>query len=138
MLVSTTHRIAEGRERTALWALLALWTLGFAAVALRAVLQWRAVSAGDVQAISQPALGATALALLLSAWVLALVLTVRLRRWVWLVACAILPVAIPAFAVVELIEPKPRRTDARRQAEFESAMAAARAEQEAQQSQGGT
>jgi hypothetical protein len=135
MLVSKTRRIAEGRERSALWALLALWTLGFAAVALRAVLQWRAVSVGDVQAISQPALGAAALTLLLAAWVLALVLTARLRRWVWLVACAILPVAIPAFAVVELAEPQRRRTDPRRQAEFEAAMAAALADQEAEQSQ---
>jgi hypothetical protein len=65
MLIGKTHRIAEGRERTALWVLLVLWTLGFAVAALHAVLQWRAGSEGDV--FSQPELGATAFALLLAA-----------------------------------------------------------------------
>ena len=136
MLASKTTRIAAGWERTALWILLAVWTLGFAAVMLRSVLEWRAVSAGDVQAIPQPLLGAAALVLLPGAWALALVLTARLRRWVWLIACALLPVAIPAFAVVELVEPGPQRISARRHA-AEAAMAAALAEQEAERSQRG-
>ena len=135
--MTQTARAAEGWERTALLLLLALWLLGFAAVVLRAALEWRAVSAGDVQSIPQPALSAAAFVLLFAAWVLALVLTARRRRWVWLVACLLLPVAIPAFAVVASVEPRQRRTDARRHAAFEASMAAALAEQEADESRSG-
>ena len=130
-------RTAAGWERTALGVLLTLWLLGFAAVVARTTLQWRAVSAGDVRGVPQPALSAAALVLLLAAWILALMLTARLHRWVWLVACAILPVAIPAFAAVELVEPRPRRIGARRHAAFEAAMVDALAEQEAEQSRRG-
>jgi hypothetical protein len=135
--VTKTTRVAEGWERTGLLLLLALWLLGFAAVVLRSVLEWRAVSAGDVRAVPQPALTAAAFVLLLAAWILALVLTARLRRWAWFVACLLLPIAIPAFAVVASVEPRERRTDARRHAAFEAAMAAALAEQEADRSQSG-
>jgi len=135
--VTKTARIAEGWERTGLLFLLAVWLLGFAAVVLRSALEWQAVSAGDVQAIPQPALTAAAFVLLLAAWILALVLTARLRHWAWFVACLLLPVAIPAFAVVASVEPRERRTDARRHAAFEAAMASGLAEQEADQSQGG-
>ena len=89
---------------------------------LRATLQWRAVSA---RCARHPAAGS---ALLLAAVGTALPLPL---------IALLLPVAIPAFAVVELVEPRPRRTDARRHAAFEAAMAAALADQEAEQSQRG-
>ncbi len=135
--MSGAARVAAGWERTALWIVLALWLLGIAAVVLRSALEWRAVSAGDVQGLPQAAFGATALVLMLAAWVLALVLAARLKRWGWLVACGLLVVAIPAFAVVELVEPRQRRISARRDAAFEAAMAAALAEQEAERAKGG-
>jgi cell division protein FtsW (lipid II flippase) len=134
--VSGAARVAEGWERTALWLVLALSLLGIAAMVLRSALEWRAVSAGDVQGLPSPALGAAALVLVLSAWVLALVVAARLKRWGWLVACALLVVAIPAFAVVELVEPRQRRISARRHAAFEAAMAEALAEQEAERAKG--
>lgn len=121
--MSEVGRTPSGWERHAPWLLLALSVVGFVSAAIRFVLQWQALSAGDVQGLAQPALSAVAAALLLCAWILAIALTARLRHWVWLVACLLLPVAIPAFAVVALVEPRPRRTDARRRAAFEASMA---------------
>jgi hypothetical protein len=135
--VSGAARVAEGWERFALWIVLALSLLGIASVVLRLALEWRAVSAGDVQGLPSPLLGAAALVLILAAWVLALVTAARLKRWGWLVACGLLVVAIPAFAVVELVEPRQRRISARRHAAFEAAMAAALAEQEPESAKDG-
>ena len=126
----------SGRERRAFWALLVVWLLGFAIAALGHVRQWQALAAGDLEGLYQSSLTVPALVLLVTAWLLALVLAVRLRRWGWLIACALLIVAIPAFAVVLLVEPQPRRTDARWQGQFQEAMAGGLGNQRAERARG--
>ncbi len=76
--------------------------------------------------------------LLLAAWVLAIVLAVRLHRWGWLVACVLLFVAVPVFAIAMLIDSRTTAGDRRQQASFEDAMAQALADEHAERSQGGS
>jgi hypothetical protein len=113
IMIDSSHGV-RGWERRTLWTLLVLSLLGLALAAVHFVRQWHVLAAGDVHGLSQSALTLAALALLIAAWALAIVLAARLRRWGWLIACALFYLAIPAFAVVVLVEPRPRRIDSRR------------------------
>ena len=135
--MSDARRCAKGGEVTTFWLLLALSIAGFAGQAVIFTRQWRAMNTGDLGAFSSSWLTLLANLLVLAAWVLAIVLAVRLRRWGWLVACVLLLVFVPIFAVAMLIDSRTTAADRQRQASFDEAMAQALAEQEAEGSQGG-
>ena len=134
--MSDSKRSAKGGELVALWAMLVLSIAGFAGDTVSFARQWHALDAGSVTALPPSwIIVATGLALLI-AWVLAIVLAVILRRWGWLVACVLLFIAVPVFAVAMLIDGRTATSDRRRQASFEDAMARALAEEQAGRSQG--
>ena len=135
--MSDSKRSARGGELVAFWVLFVLWLAGFTGEMATFARQWHAIDTGDPSAFSSNWLTLTAALALLAAWVLAIVLAVRLCRWGWLVACALLFVAEPVFAIVMLLEGRTTAADRRRQATFESAMTQALAAQEAERSQGG-
>ncbi len=135
--MSDSKRSAAGVELTVFWLLLALWILGFAGETVTFARQWMAVDTGDVSAFSSNWLTLLTVLLLLIAWVLAIALAVRLRRWGWLVACVLLFVAVPVFAIAMLLDGRTTSADRRQQASFEQAMTQALAEQETERSRGG-
>jgi hypothetical protein len=135
--VSDSKRSATGGESVAFWFLLALWIAGFAGEIVTFARQWTAIDSGDLGAFSSSWLTLLTALLLLAAWVLAIVLAVRLRRWGWLVACVLLFVAVPVFAIAMLLDGRTSGADRRQQTSFEQAMAQALAEQEAERSRGG-
>jgi ABC-type transport system involved in cytochrome c biogenesis permease subunit len=135
--VSDSKRSATGGELVALWVFLALWITGFAGETVTFARQWRAIDTADVSAFSANWLTLLTALLLLAAWVLAIVLAVRLRRWGWLVACVLLFVAVPVFAIAMLIDGRTTAADRQQQASFDEAMARALAEEQAGRSQGG-
>jgi len=135
--MSDPKRSAAGGELAAFWFLLALWIAGFAGETVTFARQWRALDTGDVSAFSSDWLTLLTTLLLLAAWVLAIVLAVRLRRWGWLVACVLFFVAVPVFAIAMLIDGRTTAVDRRQQASFEEAMAQALADEQAERSRGG-
>lgn len=135
--MTDAKRSATSGEFVAFGFLLALWVAGFAAEVVIFARQWQALDSGDFSALSSDWLTLLAALLSLVAWVLAIVLAVRLRRWGWLVACVLLFVAVPVFAVVMLAEGRTTTSDRQQQASFEQAMARALAEQEAERAQAG-
>jgi len=134
--MSDSRRRPKGGELVAVWILLALWLVAFAGRATTFVRQWRAIGTSDLSAFYSNWLTVATVLALLCAWVMAVVLAARLRRWGWLVACALLFVAAPVFAVLILVEGRTGAADRMRQASFESAMAQALLEQEAERSRG--
>ena len=135
--MSDSKRSATGGESVALWVVLVAWIAGFAGETMTFARQWQAVDTGDVSAFSSNWLTLLTALCLLAAWVLAIVLAVRLRRWGWLVACVLLFVAVPVFAIAMLIDGRTTVADRRQQASFEEAMAQALAEDQAERSQSG-
>ena len=135
--MSGSRREASSAELSAFRFTLALWLLGLAGEAVSFVREWRALDTGDVSALSG-LLPTTADLVMLAAWLIALALAVRLRRWGWLVACLLLIVAVPVFAIVVLLTGRRSAAEPRQQASFEAAMATELAEQDADRSPGAT
>ena len=131
--MSEARRSPRQGEIPAFWGLLILSLAGLACVGANFVREWQAISAVNVSGLSPKWLTFISGPLLLAGWALAIVLAVRLRRWVWLVICVVTFVAVPVFAIAMLLQGRTLADDASRQASFQTAMANALAEQEAEQ-----
>ena len=109
---------------------------GAVALVLAAVVfvqRWQALDTLDVNGLSaHMGLYYVSLALSFCAYLLAIVLAAVLRRWGWLVACVLLPVADLVFAIALLFEAREARTGRARQQSFEAAMSRAVAEEAAE------
>ena len=130
--MNSARRSAIGVEIVALWVLLALSATGLVSGVVVVV---RLLTATDL--LNHPVVTYGWWSwVLIAAWVLAIVLTARLGRMGWLVACAVTVVAIPVFAVVMLLETRATAAQRRQQTSFRQAVARESAMHKADQ-QGG-
>jgi hypothetical protein len=95
---------ARRGETAAFWALLFLSVMAFALVIATPAQQWPAIERGDASALSHSVQFLLTAALLSVAWLFALAVAIRYRRWGWLIAAFVLPVSIIVFAIVALVQ----------------------------------